>query len=95
MNERFDMRITKNIIKALENIQSVMKGEAEKAGFNDPDDVTKYIKSLRKDAKEIYERLEIKNSEETLYLTSIPGMRDSIIEGMNEKIENCPTDLEW
>jgi len=27
--------------------------------------------------------------EETLHLTSIPGMKESIIDGMNEKIENC------
>ena len=33
--------------------------------------------------------------EETLYLSSIPGMKDSIIDGMNEKIENCTTSLEW
>jgi len=33
--------------------------------------------------------------EETLYLSSIPGMKDSIIDGMNEKIENCSTTLEW
>ena len=33
--------------------------------------------------------------EETLYLTSIPGMKNSIIEGMNEKIENCSDSLEW
>jgi AbrB family looped-hinge helix DNA binding protein len=35
-------------LKALEDFQSSMEGEAEKAGFNDPDDVVKYIKSLRK-----------------------------------------------
>jgi len=35
-------------VKALEDIQNSMKGEAKKAGFNDPDDVVKYIKSLRK-----------------------------------------------
>jgi AbrB family looped-hinge helix DNA binding protein len=33
---------------ALKSIQDIMKGEAEKAGFNDPDDVVKYIKSRRK-----------------------------------------------
>lgn len=33
--------------------------------------------------------------EETLYLTSIPGMKESIIQGMNEKIEDCSTVLEW
>jgi len=33
---------------ALKKIQDIMKGEAEKVGFNDPDDVVKYIKSRRK-----------------------------------------------
>jgi len=37
--------------KSLEDIQNNMKGEAEKAGFNNPNDVTKYIKSLRKTKK--------------------------------------------
>jgi hypothetical protein len=35
-------------MKALKEFQNSMKGEAKKAGFNDPDDVVKYIKSLRK-----------------------------------------------
>jgi AbrB family looped-hinge helix DNA binding protein len=38
-------------IKALEDFQNIMKGEAEKAGFNGPDDVVKYIKTLRKEKK--------------------------------------------
>jgi AbrB family looped-hinge helix DNA binding protein len=33
---------------ALKNFQESMKGEAEKAGFNNPNDVVKYIKSRRK-----------------------------------------------
>jgi len=33
--------------------------------------------------------------EETLYLTSIPGMKESIIAGMNEKIEDCSSTVEW
>ena len=35
--------------------------------------------------------------QETLYLTSIPGMRDSIIEGMNTPLSECATEeeLEW
>jgi len=36
-----------------------------------------------------------KNIEETLYLTSIPGMRESIIEGMNADINECSDKLEW
>lgn len=33
--------------------------------------------------------------QETLYLISIPGMRESIIEGLNTKIQDCYQDLEW
>jgi len=33
---------------ALKNLQKSMKGEAEKAGFTNPDDVVEYIKSRRK-----------------------------------------------
>jgi len=33
--------------------------------------------------------------EETLFLTSIPGMRESIIEGMKEDPEELDTELEW
>jgi prevent-host-death family protein len=33
--------------------------------------------------------------EETLYLNSIPGMKESIIAGMQEKIELCSRDIEW
>jgi AbrB family looped-hinge helix DNA binding protein len=33
----------------LRTFQESMKGEAEKAGFYDPDDIVKYIKSRRKE----------------------------------------------
>ena len=33
--------------------------------------------------------------EETLYLLSIPGMRDSIVKGMKEPIGKSSTKLEW
>ncbi|MDR2434622.1 MAG: AbrB/MazE/SpoVT family DNA-binding domain-containing protein [Treponema sp.] len=36
---------------ALKIIQNEMAGEAEKAGFKDPDDVVKYIKDMRKRQK--------------------------------------------
>ena len=32
---------------------------------------------------------------ETLYLTSIPGVRDSIVEGMKTDVEKCDKDLDW
>jgi len=33
--------------------------------------------------------------EETLYLTSIPGMRESILEGLKEDPNKCDTELDW
>lgn len=32
---------------------------------------------------------------ETLYLLSQPGMRESIREGMDSSIEDCETELSW
>ena len=33
--------------------------------------------------------------QETLYLLSIPKMRESIINGIKEPIENCSDELKW
>lgn len=33
--------------------------------------------------------------QETLYLLSLPGMRESIREGLATPIEECDRDLEW
>jgi antitoxin YefM len=32
---------------------------------------------------------------ETLFLLSIPGMRESIREGLDMEIDECTTELEW
>ena len=32
---------------------------------------------------------------ETLYLLSVPGMRESIIEGIQENFDETSTELEW
>jgi prevent-host-death family protein len=32
---------------------------------------------------------------ETLYLLSIPGMRESIIEGLNTPLDECEDEVEW
>ena len=36
-----------------------------------------------------------KSIEETLYLSSIPGMRESIIAGMKTPIDKLESDLDW
>jgi prevent-host-death family protein len=33
--------------------------------------------------------------QETLYLVSIPGMRESIIEGMATPVDECAAELDW
>ena len=33
--------------------------------------------------------------QETLYLLSVPGMRESIKEGMEEPIKSCSKELDW
>jgi prevent-host-death family protein len=33
--------------------------------------------------------------QETLYLTSIPGMRESIKKGMETPVEECEEELDW
>lgn len=33
--------------------------------------------------------------EETMYLVSIPGMRESIIEGLNTPVEELSAEVEW
>jgi PHD/YefM family antitoxin component YafN of YafNO toxin-antitoxin module len=31
----------------------------------------------------------------TLYLTSVPGMKESIVEGLRTPLEQCEKELEW
>ncbi len=33
--------------------------------------------------------------EETIYLLGIPGMRESIVEGLNTPVEECDAEVEW
>jgi prevent-host-death family protein len=33
--------------------------------------------------------------QETLYLSSVPGMRDSILKGLKTPVEKCAKDLDW
>jgi antitoxin YefM len=33
--------------------------------------------------------------QETLYLTGVPGMRESILKGLKTPVETCARELEW
>ncbi|MEW5947990.1 MAG: type II toxin-antitoxin system Phd/YefM family antitoxin [Thermodesulfobacteriota bacterium] len=52
------------------------------------------ITGKRKNAVLISEE-DWRSVQETLYLLSIPGMRESIREGMNTPIEKCAKELDW
>ena len=38
---------------------------------------------------------DFKSIQETLYLLSVPGMRESLLEGQQELLEDCSKTLEW
>ena len=48
---KYDIHIQNNSQKTISNVQSEMKGESEKVGFYNEDDVVEYIKGLRKSKK--------------------------------------------
>ena len=48
-NDRYFFQNSNSIVLA--DFQKSMEGAAKEAGFNNPDDVTKYIKGLRKSKK--------------------------------------------
>jgi antitoxin YefM len=52
------------------------------------------IKSKRNNAVIISEE-DFNAIEETLYLLSIPNMRESIVEGMKTPVEKCEKTLDW
>ncbi len=53
-----------------------------------------YIKGRRNKAVIISEE-DYESMQETLYLLSIPGMRESLKEGMDTPIEKCSDELDW
>ena len=52
------------------------------------------IKGKRNSAVLLSEE-DFKAIEETLYLLSVPGMRESIKEGLNTPVDECEEDLDW
>jgi antitoxin YefM len=55
---------------------------------------TLLIKGKRKNAVLISED-DWLSLQETLYLVSQPGLRNSILEGMKEPVEECPREIDW
>ena len=53
-----------------------------------------YIKGKKNKAVILSEE-DFRNMQETIYLLSIPGMRESIIAAKKEKITKCAKNLDW
>jgi prevent-host-death family protein len=53
-----------------------------------------YITGKRSNAVLVSEA-DWKSIQETLYLISIPGMKDSIVEGLGTPLSECSDDVEW
>jgi len=53
-----------------------------------------YISGKRSNAVLVAEE-DWRSIQETLYLLAVPGMRESIRDGLNTSIEDCAEKLEW
>ncbi len=76
-----------NVSKARENLYNLID---EVAQSHEP----VLIKGKRNGAVLLSEE-DFRAIEETLYLLSIPGMRESIREGMETPLEECHKEPEW
>jgi len=76
-----------SINKAKENLDEILN---EIQNSYEPMFITSEKNSAVLISEEVWRSIE-----ETLFLTSIPGMKDSIINGIKENIENCASSVEW
>ena len=76
-----------NITNARKNLYRLVEGLSD---THEPVHITGKTGSAVLVAEEDWRSIE-----ETLYLLSIPGMRDSIVKGMKEPLEKSSTEIEW
>ncbi len=61
---------------------------------------TEEIKALKEEVENLTKEVQILKEElqsvkETIYLLSIPGMRDKILEGGKTPIKECSEEIDW
>lgn len=78
---------TINVTKARANLYHLLNETSES---HEPIQITGKNASAVLIAEEDWRAIQ-----ETLYLISIPGMKDSIIEGLNTPVEECTEELDW
>ena len=73
--------------------------EARKQLYNLLDDVADSHEPIqiagRRNSAVLLSEDDWRSVQETLYLTSIPGMRESIRKGLKTPIEKCAAELDW
>jgi antitoxin YefM len=73
--------------------------EARKRLYNLVDDVAESHKPVqivgKRNSAVLVSEEDWQAVQETLYLTSIPGMRESIQEGLKTPVEECDEKLKW
>ncbi len=73
--------------------------EARKRLYNLVDDVAESHEAVqivgKRNSAVLVSEEDWRAIQETLYLTSIPEMRESICEGLNTRIEECEEELDW
>lgn len=76
-----------NITNARKNLYKIVESLNE---THEPVHITGKSRSAVLIAEEDWRAIE-----ETLYLMSIPGMRESIVKGMKEPLQKCDSKIEW
>ena len=73
--------------------------EARKQLYNLLDDVSDSHEPIqitgKRNSAVLISESDWKAVQETLYLSSIPGMSESIKAGLAESVENCDSELDW
>ena len=62
--------------------------------------LTEEVKSLKEEIQSLKDQIaslqeQLNGFQETLYLLSIPGMREKILEGGKTPLEECSEDINW
>jgi len=73
--------------------------EARKNLFNLVDDVSESHEPIQISGKRhsavLISEDDWRAIQETLYLISVPGMRDSIVKGLKTPVEKCKKEIKW
>ena len=80
-------------------MSTITATEARKRLYTLVDDVAESHKPIqivgKRNSAVLLSEEDWRSIQETLYLTSIPKMRESILEGLDTPVEECEEELDW